>query len=140
MNTYYFNSEQFKNSSTYKNFMRDFPSQGNLKIRAFSASEAIPITNLQIIISTEYEGDKIIFFEGRTDNSGVIEKITLPAPKQVTNNLEIPTKLTYEINAKNDIGTIDKKYIVNMYEDVCVIQNINIIPDMTMNGFDVSGS
>lgn len=140
MNTYYFNDTNFKNTQIYRNFISEYPSVGKLKIRAYAASEAIPISNLQIIISTIYNDNNIIFFDGRTDSSGVIEEIQLPTPKQNTNNLEVPTRLTYDITAKNDIGTINKVYKVNMYENVCVVQTINIIPDMNMNGLDVSGS
>ncbi len=129
MNTYNINDENFKNTDIYRSFMNDNPVNGYLKIRAYSASGAIPVRGLKITVSTEYEGNTIIFFDGFTDTSGVIEKITLPAPRLNSDNMDIPSRTTYDINATYPPNLVDLKYQVNIYEDVFVIQNINIVPD-----------
>lgn len=129
MNTYNINDENFKNTDIYRSFINDNPVNGYLKIRAYSASGAIPVRGLKITVSTEYEGNTIIFFDGFTDTSGVIEKITLPAPRLNSDNMDIPSRTTYDINATYPPNLVDLKYQVNIYEDVFVIQNINIVPD-----------
>ena len=76
----------------------------------------------------------MVFFDGVTDSSGVIERITLPAPRLDLSNLDEPNKTVYTINTINETGNINKTYLVNMYENVSVIQNINVVPDMNMGG------
>lgn len=131
MNTYYIDSEAYKSTESYKNFIASNPSEGSLKIRAYAASEAIPMSGLNIVIEKEIDGDNVIFFEGKTDSSGTIEKIKLPAPKLDLDNLNAPAYTTYQVLAfyKEDNMRV---YYVNMYEDVCVVQTINIVPDMSM--------
>ena len=110
------------------------PVNGYLKIRAYSASGSIPVRGLRIVVSTEYEGNTIVFFDGVTDTSGVIEKIILPAPKLNSDNMNVPSRTTYDINATYEPNLVDLKYKVNIYEDVFVIQNINIVPDSNSGG------
>lgn len=128
MNTYKINDNNFINSDVYKKFIKENPSRGSLRIRAFAASEAIPIKGLKVLVSTEYDNNNIVFFEGETNESGIIEKITLPAPKLITDNLDVPNKTTYEILATYAPEKLNKVFKVNMYEDVCVVQNINVAP------------
>ena len=128
MNTYNVNDNDFLNSSLYKEFINKNPSNGYLRIRAYSANEALPVQGLKVIISTEFNGNNIIFFEGETNNSGLIDRISLPAPKSITNNLDVPDKTTYEILATYPEENLNTVYSVNMYEGICVVQNINVAP------------
>lgn len=125
------NDNDFKNSDIYKKFIEENPSTGSLSIRAYTAKEAIPISGLKIIVSKIIDNINVIFFEGETNESGVIEKIKLPAPKLESDNMDIPKKTSYDIVVKDDIS---KKYKVNMYENICVIQIINIMPNMNLGG------
>ena len=128
MNTFNINDQNFINSKVYKDYLQKNPSNGYLKIRAFAANQAIPISNLNIKVSKNIDNNNVIFFEGRTNSSGIIEKITLPTPKLDFNNLDKPNSTTYDI-----IATYDNKniiYKVNMYENVYVLQEININPSM----------
>lgn len=134
MNTYNINDEDFKKSEIYKKFINEYPMVGYLKIRAYSASGAIPVRGLKIEVSTNYENSKIIFFDGITDTSGIIEKITLPAPKLTTIE-DVPNKIIYDINATYPPNLLDLNYKVNMYEDIFVIQNINVVPKPESGGF-----
>ena len=133
MNTYYISDESFKNSNMYKDYLKENPSTGFLKIRAYTANEAVPVKGVNIIISKIINDSKIIFFEGFTDTSGIIDKILLPAPKLDNNNLKAPNYTKYEITAifNNNI----KNYTINMYENIYVTQTINITPNMNMGDF-----
>ena len=135
MNTYNINDVNFINSYEYKEFIKNNPEIGYLKIRAFAASGAIPISNLKVVVSTNINNDTIIFYEGVTNQSGIIEGIKLPAPKLEVNNLNAPNKTKYIITATYS-DNIKKIYEINIYENVSVIQNISITPTMN-RGSDI---
>ena len=133
MNNYNFNDENFKNTEIYKNFIKENPTTGILNIRAYSANQAIPVAGLNIVVSSEYNNANIVFFTGQTNNSGVIENIILPAPALDSSNLSAPNKTSYIITATLN-GQIDETYKINMYENISVIQNINIGPQTLQVG------
>ena len=128
MNTYNFNDSIFRESQLYQEFIRENPSLGFLRIRAYAASGALPISGLRIIISKMIDNNKIIFFDGLTNDSGVIERINLPTPKINDNNEVIPKSITYDIEALSD--NVNRKYVVNMYDNVYAVQNINVVPNI----------
>ncbi len=121
MNTYYLNDEKLINSDFYKEFMANHPGNGNLKIHAYAASEALPVSGLPIIVSTNIDNNKVIFFDGVTDSSGMIQTLSLPTPSLEISNLEVPLGTIYYIEADNIT------YSVNLYDGICVVQNINTI-------------
>ena len=130
-------NESFVNSEAFQEFMKLNPSRGFLRIRAYAASGAIPIKGLKVIITTKIEDKDFVFFEGVTNESGIIDNISLPAPKLDANNLDVPKKTTYEIRATYLPNNVNLVYEVNMYENVFVIQNINIVPEMNMKTGDI---
>ena len=130
MNTYNFNDEDFKNTAVYQKFISDNSGQGYLRIRAYAASQALPISGLKIVVSKNIDNNDVIFFEGTTNESGVIERIVLPAPKLDPNNLDAPNSTTYEIKATYAKDNVSSIYRVNMYENIYVLQTINIVPDL----------
>ena len=129
MNTYNFDDPIFKESQLYQDFVGENPSYGYLRIRAYAASQALPISGLRIIVSKVLDNTKIIFFDGVTNISGVIERITLPTPRLNTDNQVIPGTMTYDIEAIYEPDNIDRMYRVNMYEGVYAVQNINVVPN-----------
>ena len=120
--------DDFVNTEMYTKFIKNNPSKGYLKLRAYSASEAIPISGVKVVISKMIDNKKIIFYEGLTNSSGLIDKISLPAPKLVKDNMDVPNKTTYDVNAT--YKDMNKVYKVNIYDGVCVVQSINIGPSM----------
>ncbi len=132
MKTYNFSDEAYKNTPSYQNFISANPSSGYLKIRASAASGALPISNLRVIVSKVIDDNKVIFFEGMTDNSGVIQRIILPAPALDPNNLDAPKSTDYEINAIYPNNNLNEVYKVNIYENIYVIQTINVVPTLNV--------
>lgn len=114
------------NTKEYQNFINNNPGKGNLKVRAYAASEALPVSGLKIEVSTMIDNKKVLFFEGITDSSGMIETISLPAPKLNINNLEIPNTTKYEIDAFFEDSS-KRIFYVDMYDGICVVQNINYV-------------
>lgn len=129
MNNYNVNDDKFINSSIYQNFIKQNSKYGFLNIRAYAASQAIPISGIKVIISTNIDNNKVTFFEGETNQSGVIESIKLPAPPLNSNNLDNPSSIPYEISAYYEPDKLNKTYKVNIYDGLTVIQNISIVPD-----------
>lgn len=136
MNTYNIKDEIFTNSQVYQDFLKQNPTEGYLKIRAFAASQAIPISGLNITISKLINNNRVIFFEGATNESGIIERIVLPAPRLLESNLDTPNSTEYDITATYKPDNIENIYKVKIYENVYVIQNISIVPQINMNPGD----
>ena len=134
MNTYNYNDESFKSTAIYKQYRTANSGEGYLKIRAYTASQALPISNLKIVVSKNIDNDTIIFYEGVTNSSGVIEKIPLPAPQRNTDDLVIPSSATYDIKATYESDNTETIYRVNIYDNIYVVQTINIVPVMKVMG------
>lgn len=133
MNNIYFNDKIFMQSDTYKKFMSENQSVGFLNIRAYAANSAIPISGLNIIVSKVIDNIKVIFFEGATDNSGVISQISLPTPIISSNDQEVPASIDYEVEAKYEEQ--DLVFVIKMYSNIQVNQNINIVPELRLDGY-----
>ena len=140
MNTVNFDDEKFINTEIYNNFKKANPGKGYLSVRAYAARQAIPISGVKVIVSKQLGNTKVIFFEGLTDNSGVINQIALPAPESNIDDLVVPKVSIYDVEALYDKSNIDLLFKVNMYANVQVIQNINIVPEMRLFGGTIYGN
>ena len=130
MNNVSINDQEFINSNAYREFMNNNKGMGYLKVRAYAANQAVPITGLKILVNKKINGYNVNFFEGYTNDSGVIENISLPAPINDSNDLVIPKSNQYEIIATNNNTNLT--FVVNVYDKLYVIQNIGIVPKMNL--------
>ena len=126
MNNVNIKDSNFISTIVYKNFMIENTGRGILNIRASFANQALPITNLKVVVSKEIENYNVIFYEGVTNISGLIGKISLPTPPKETDDLIAPKTTTYKITAV--YNNREYTYVVNMYDGICAVQNINIVP------------
>jgi len=133
MNTYNINDTNIKNLLEYQEFVKNNEGVGKLSIRAFGANEAVPIEGVNIEVSTQLEDIKLIFFTGKTDTSGMIEKLELPAPILGSDNLIAPKWTVYNIKAV--YNEKEENFKVNLYDGICVQQIINIVPNTIVRGF-----
>lgn len=129
---YNVNDINFVNSDFYQSFLKDNPVVGYLKIRAYAARGAVPISGMKIVVTKDIDDEKVTFYEGVTNESGVIEKISLPAPILNENDLVKPNNTTY--NIKSTYDGIDTNYEVRIYENLLVVQTISVLPDMSKMG------
>lgn len=127
---YNINDQSFVNSELYQNFLRENPGTGNLRIRAYAASQAVPVSGVKALVTKNIEGNNVVFFEGYTDASGIIERISLPTPRLSSDNMNEPNKATYELLITYEPDNIRQIYSINMYENICAVQNINIAPSL----------
>lgn len=123
---YYFDSEEFKSTSIYKNFININNGKGILKIEASTASEAYPLKGINITISKMLNGNKVVFYEGVTNDSGIIDGIILPTrsmPDDVNDVSDI-NFTTYDLEANYQEYNMNKLYDVSIFDNVKVIQPI----------------
>ena len=133
------NNGTLNNDPIYQEFIKDNPGQGTLKVRATSASEALPIKDVNIIVSKQIGNDTYIFFEGKTDESGMINNIKLPTPVRITDNLDEPKFTNYKIRAEYSRDKFDKTYEISLCCGSGLIQYINITPIVNMEVGNSSG-
>lgn len=68
------------NPITYAQFLSQNPYSGYLKVQAFRGEQAFPVPDVQIRVTRDFTDGERTFFDGVTDQNGIIDGITLPAP------------------------------------------------------------
>lgn len=119
----------FKNTKFYSTFIKNNSGRGYLKVIVSTASEAVPIVDAEVVVYQDIENYRVIFYRGRTDSSGIIDNIELPSPNSVTfGSLEVPEYAIYKLDIKAN-GYVDiYDYIVGVFSNIKVIQNVNLEP------------
>lgn len=124
----YFNDESLKNDPSFVEFLNNNPGKGYLKVRATAANEAVPISNINIKVTKNIGDYKVIFYEGKTDYSGMINDIVLPSPRGVSNDEVAPVFTDYNLEATGSSQNINLNYKISICCNITVIQYINITP------------
>ncbi|MBR1718298.1 MAG: hypothetical protein IJ715_03405 [Bacilli bacterium] len=122
--------ESFKNTNDFLEFKNLNPGIGRLKIRAFAANEALPVSNVHVVVSCLFHDMKIVFFDGVTDASGMTSVIELPTPRTNSDDLIVPEAINYEVESEDVEMNNKQSFVVKMYNGICVVQNIIIVPNM----------
>lgn len=133
------NDEKLKDDLDFQNFINENPDIGNLKIRTNTAYEAFPIKNVKVVVSKQIGDNNIIFFEGETDESGMINNINLPTPKKVESNEQPPNFVEYNLIVSYEPQDFYKEYKVSMCCDVGIIKYINIVPNPSLERIKLYG-
>ena len=133
---YYFDSETFKDSSLYKNFVNINNGSGIVKIEAYTANGAYPLSGVEITISKMFGDDKVIFYSGVTNDSGIIESIVLPTrkPSKEVEDVSDIVFTTYDLEAKYPKYNVEKKYDISIFDEIKVIQPITFPVDDLIEG------
>lgn len=134
--------EEFMQTEAYKKFIEENPAIGSLKIQAFTAYQAIPIPDTEILITKKINDQQILFFKGYTDSSGIIENIELPAPPSLSSNeLEAaPAYTIYDLTAINEGYETIKRYEIGMFGDIKVIQYVKMTPQIELTEVNQDGN
>lgn len=124
--------EEFKKLPEYQQFIAENPSKGILKVQVFTADQAIPLADTEIYITKEIGDYNVLFFQGITDSSGIIDNIELPAPGGEYNaeTFEIPKFTTYNLIASNEMYKTIKQYQLSMFGDIRVLQYVKMVPNV----------
>jgi len=135
---YNFDSEEFRNSSMYKTFINNNSGKGILKVEASTPSEAYPLKDVEIIISKTLDNNKIIFFRGSTNDSGIIDGIVLPTKEMnyEVNDISDIFYTTYKLDANLKEYNLNKDYNVTIFDNVKVIQPVTFSITELIGGED----
>ncbi len=136
MNDKYVTDEVLKTDQEFRRFLEENPSIGYLKVRASAAYQALPISGVNVRISKEIGDWNVIFFEGVTDNSGVINNISLPAPSCTKSDLDVPNYTKYRLTATGSNQNVYQVFDFYVYCGITVVQDINVIPKIEMGRYN----
>lgn len=128
--------EEFMQTEEYQQFIKENPVVGYLKIMVFTAYQAIPIPNTEILITKDIGKNKVIFFRGATDSSGIIDNIALPATPSGydTSSHKTATYTPYHLTAIHTNYETIKQYEIDVFGDLKIIQYIKMIPNVDLGG------
>lgn len=134
--------EEFMKLDEYKQFINENPDIGILKVQVFTAYGAIPISDTDIIISKNIGDYRVVFFRGKTDSSGIISDIELPAPPfELVPNPDDPPKYTlYDLSAIHIGYESIKQYSIGMFGGVKIIQYVKMNPEIDMSEVNNNGN
>lgn len=110
----------------YQEFLKENPENGILKVQVFMANQAIPIANVNILIEKEISNETLVFFNGMTNESGIIEAISLPAPKIEDN--DIPKYVSYQLIVKHPNYQGPTTYTIPIYSGQKMLQYVVLKP------------
>ena len=123
---YIYDSEEFRNTGIYKNFINMNQGNGILKIDAYTANGAYPLEGIKAKIYKDFGNNRVLFFEGITNSSGIIDNIILPTKeleKEINEASDIDFT-TYDLEVRYDKYNLNKMYDVSIFDDIKVIQPV----------------
>ena len=118
--------EEYFNSEKHADYLKNNPGSGLLRIQVYTANQAFPLEDVEVKVYKEIDGKRVVFFNGVTDSSGIIDNINLPT-KEVKKEVESDSDIMstdYIIEAKYPKTGVAQDYIVSIYDDLKVIQPI----------------
>lgn len=113
---------------SYADFLAKNPYVGYLKVQAFRGNQAYPVPDVAVTVSREFTDGKRVFFEGVTDENGIIDGIELPAaPRdQSLDPDDGGTTAIYDLSARHPLyRPVDSPFEV--YEGVTAIQPLRLL-------------
>ena len=109
-------------------FLRANPDRGVLRIQAFRGNQSIPVQGVHVTVRRSFpDGTSHVFYEGTTDESGLIDPIVLPAPdrrQSLSPGIDNPSA-TYEVLAEL-AGFEPVKSTVDLYQGIKTVQPIQL--------------
>lgn len=134
--------EEFKKLDEYQKFIKENPAIGYLKVQVFTAYGAIPISGADILITKDIGEYRVVFFQGKTDSSGIISNIELPAPPIDTfPDPNTPPQYTlYDLTAIHEGYESIKKYLIGMFGGIGIIQYVKMTPKIDLNNGGSNGN
>lgn len=110
----------------YQKFLKENPMYGFLKVQIYLANQAIPVPDVKIKIQKEIEGETFTIFEGKTDESGIVTNIKLPAPD--IKDPDTPTFASYTLIVDHPSYQGPTTFSIPVYSNQKMIQYVNLIP------------
>lgn len=111
----------------YPTFASSNRGVGTLKVQVFVANHAYPLEGVKVVITKEIEKETVLFYEGYTNSSGIIDPITLPSIKQEkeVESVEDILYTTYTLKATHPTTFEVRTFEVSIFDNMKIIQPIN---------------
>lgn len=104
---------------------------GYLIVKVSTASGAVPVENVTVVLQGNDEDNGNVFYSLTTNSDGITEKITLPAPNGSLSSAPNPASRpysTYNIDVYKE-GYYPQHYNnVPIFSGITAVQNARIIP------------
>lgn len=138
----FINYEDFKKTDDYQKFIERNPDNGSLKVEVFTAYGAVPIPDTEIIITQDIGDNRVTFFRGTTDSSGIIDNIILPSPpaNYAPTPYSLPEYSIYNLTAIHEGYESIKRYNIGVFGGIKIIQYVKMTPEVNLEGVDTNGS
>lgn len=109
-------------------FLRANPDRGVLRIQAFRGNQSIPVKGVQVTVRRDFDdGSSHVFYQGTTDESGLIDPISLPAPDRSQSLVpgDDNPSATYTVRAEL-AGFEPVESTVDLYQGIKTVQPIQL--------------
>lgn len=131
--------EVLYDTAKFPEFARDNTATGILKVQVSGANQAFPLPDVEIEVWKEINGEKVEFYKGVTDSSGIIDNIILPAKeskKDISSASDI-VYTSYILTVTYPKTNFKKDYNVGIFDNIKVIQpvRISVIPELGTGDF-----
>ena len=110
-------------SDTFESFWQRNTKAGFLRVQAFAGPQTIPVPDADVLVTHNFIDGTRRFAVGKTDRSGILDGIVLPAPDSMLSQ-QPGTLLPY---ALYDIRVSHPDYRTEIYLDVPVFDGIKSI-------------
>lgn len=112
---------------TYEEFLESNPAIGYLKIQASRAHGAIPMRGVRIFIIQYFKDLRVLFFDGETDEDGIINEIALPAPPRSNSMSPASSGMgaVYQVYASHDHFE-PAHYQIGIFDDITAILPVTL--------------
>ena len=108
---------------TYESFRRRNNSAGWLRVQAFAGPQTLPVSDADVLVTRDFVDGVRRFASGKTDRSGVLDGITLPAP----DNTLAQNPGSVSPYALYDIRVSHPDYRTEIYKQVPIFPGIKSI-------------
>lgn len=106
-------------------FLEEHPQPGTLRIQAFRGDQVYPVPDVHVTMTREFDGETKTFFQGKTNQSGIIDPILLPGakPAETLDPEDARSTATYTVTATHpDFQALET--VVDMFAGIKTIQRL----------------
>ena len=113
---------------SYGEFLARNPYEGTLKIQAFRGDQAYPVEGVKVRVFRQFSDGERTFFEGATDDNGIIDGIRLPAPSMEDSLVPngVPNTAVYQVTATHPLY-LPMALMVTIFEGIIAIQPLQLM-------------
>ena len=116
------------NGDVLQEFKGTYSGNGKLKVSVTSGQGSLPVQLAEVEV---FNGERLLIFTGRTDSSGIVDNIVLPAlPTELSENYETAEKsgVEYFVTVKHKSFEDVIDIPIKIYNKIESILPVNLVP------------